>query len=249
MPIRTLTCSSKIHPAYCVAAGSSGQLESVTHAIKENGFGTFGGPDRTVTMATAALSGAEQRPGIKSGGSPPDCPDRGAYCCEILSGLVTPSTCNAEARPHLHKFQATKLQQTPPMIPRRVSRRPASGPRRINSSWRRGRRRHQCPEVLLRRKFCCIQSGCLNQRWPFVVRTPVRTSQRSRRAEKLANNVPLPMDFTLAFTCGAKIASSIQLGAGCRDQHAVRSRARPDAEKFTVSFEEIDGTIATISDQ
>ena len=134
------------------------------HAIKQNGFGTFGGPDFAATMATAARLALNnvwyQKWWIHLRHRPES---GGAIARQMLSGFG--NTIDVQLNSNVLNSQAVqasfnKYQRLLPRagFPRRLALAPVVSDR----SRRRGRRMYHRPEVLLRRKFCHSQSGRLD---------------------------------------------------------------------------------------
>ncbi len=221
------------------------------HAIKQNGFGTFGGPDFAATMATAAHLALNnvwyQKWWIHLRHRPES---GGAIARQILSGFghtidvqLHSNVLNSQAvQASFNKFTDYFLAQAFP----------EGSPSHPSYPTGHGAVAGACITVL---KFFFDGS--------FVVTNPVVSTNDglslvpyagsdqltvNGELNKLANNVSFAHGLHAGIHWRSDTASSIQLGEAVAISMLL-DRAATYAEKFTVSFEKIDGTIATISNQ
>ncbi len=221
------------------------------HAIKQNGFGTFGGPDFAATMATAAHQALNnvwyQKWWIHLRHRPES---GGAIARQMLSGFgntidvqLNSNVLNSQAvQASFNKYGDYFLSQAFP----------EGSPSHPSYPTGHGAVAGACITVL---KFFFDGN--------FVIPNPVVSTNDglslvpytgsdqltvNGELNKLANNVSFAHGLHAGIHWRSDTASSIQLGEAVAIS-MLQDRAATYAEKFTVSFEKIDGTIATISNQ
>lgn len=221
------------------------------HAIKQNGFGTFGGPDFAATMATAARLALNsvwyQKWWIHLRHRPES---GGAIARQMLSGFgntidvqLNSNVLNSQAvQASFNKYGDYFLSQAFP----------EGSPSHPSYPTGHGAVAGACITVL---KFFFDGN--------FVIPNPVVSTNDgvslvpytgsdqltvNGELNKLANNVSFAHGLHAGIHWRSDTASSIQLGEAVAIS-MLQDRAATYAEKCTVSFEKIDGTIATISNQ
>ena len=221
------------------------------HAVKQNGFGTFGGPDFAATMATAAHQALNnvwyQKWWIHLRHRPES---GGAIARQMLSGFgntidvqLNSNVLNSQAvQASFNKYGDYFLSQAFP----------EGSPSHPSYPTGHGAVAGACITVL---KF--FFDGY------FVIPDPVVSTNDglslvpytgsdqltvNGELNKLANNVSFAHGLHAGIHWRSDTASSIQLGEAVAIS-MLQDRATTYAEKFAVSFEKIDGTIATISNQ
>jgi hypothetical protein len=221
------------------------------HAIKQNGFGTFGGPDFAATMATAARLALNsvwyQKWWIHLRHRPES---GGAIARQMLSGFgntidvqLNSNVLNSQAvQASFNKYGDYFLSQAFP----------EGSPSHPSYPTGHGAVAGACITVL---KFFFDGN--------FVIPNPVVSTNDglslvpytgsdqltvNGELNKLANNVSFAHGLHAGIHWRSDTASSIQLGEAVAIS-MLQDRAATYAEKFTVSFVKIDGTIATISNQ
>ena len=223
------------------------------HAIKQNGFGTFGGPDFAATMATAAHQALNnvwyQKWWIHLRHRPES---GGAIARQMLSGFgntidvqLNSNVLNSQAvQASFNKYGDYFLSQAFP----------EGSPAHPSYPTGHGAVAGACITVL---KFFFDGNFVIpnpvvstNDGLSLVPYTGSDAGQLTVNGElnKLANNVSFAHGLHAGIHWRSDTSSSIQLGEAVAIS-MLQDRAATYAEKFTVSFEKIDGTIATISNQ
>ncbi|MGB8340968.1 MAG: hypothetical protein WCE51_05220 [Chthoniobacterales bacterium] len=221
------------------------------HAVKQNGFGTFGGPDFAATMATAAHQALNnvwyQKWWIHLRHRPES---GGAIARQMLSGFgntidvqLNSNVLNSQAvQASFNKYGDYFLSQAFP----------EGSPSHPSYPTGHGAVAGACITVL---KF--FFDGyfvipdpvvSINDGLSLVPYTGSDQLTVNGELNKLANNVSFAHGLHAGIHWRSDTASSIQLGEAVAIS-MLQDRATTYAEKFTVSFEKIDGTIATISNQ